>query len=106
MISRVTTKSGTSRSLVRLYIRLYNGFPEPFKTTFTVKLSKMLSVNILTALLAAPGVLGATSWIVPGTAWYDTAGNKIDAHGGGIVQRGNTFYWLGQSVNNGRSCIC
>ncbi|KAF2228636.1 carbohydrate-binding module family 35 protein [Viridothelium virens] len=60
----------------------------------------MLSAKFLVALLAAPGAFGATNWIVPGAAWYDTAGKKIDAHGGGIVKRGNTFYWLGQSVSN------
>jgi hypothetical protein len=37
----------------------------------------------------------AASWIAPGTVWKDTSGNKIDAHGGGIVQRGDTFYWIG-----------
>ena len=67
------------------------------------KFTRMISVNFFLAILTAPGVFGATSWIVPGTAWYDTAGKKIDAHGGGIIQRGTTFYWLGQSVNNGRS---
>lgn len=43
-------------------------------------------------------MLAANSWIVPGAVWYDTAGNKIDAHGGGIVQRESTFYWVGQSA--------
>ncbi|KAI9696512.1 MAG: hypothetical protein M1820_008140 [Bogoriella megaspora] len=60
----------------------------------------MLSSLLFSYLLTATGVLGATSWIVPGAVWYDTAGKKIDAHGGGIVKRGNTFYWLGQSVAN------
>jgi len=43
----------------------------------------------------------AESWIAPGAVWKDTAGNKIDAHGGGIVQRGDTFYWIGWSASNG-----
>ncbi|KAI5867826.1 carbohydrate-binding module family 35 protein [Durotheca rogersii] len=46
-----------------------------------------------------PGVLGA-SWIAPGAVWYDTDGNKIDAHGGGVVKRGDTFYWVGHAVAN------
>ncbi|KAE9363302.1 carbohydrate-binding module family 35 protein [Stipitochalara longipes BDJ] len=41
----------------------------------------------------------AASWIAPGAVWTDTEGNKIDAHGGGIVQRGDTFYWIGQSAS-------
>ncbi|KUJ11611.1 uncharacterized protein LY89DRAFT_739038 [Mollisia scopiformis] len=42
----------------------------------------------------------AASWIVPGSVWTDTSGNKIDAHGGVIVQRGDTFYWIGQSASD------
>lgn len=64
----------------------------------------MRATKIISSLLlhgiAGTGVLAANSWIVPGAVWYDTAGNKIDAHGGGIVQRGTTFYWAGQSAAN------
>jgi hypothetical protein len=42
----------------------------------------------------------AALWIAPGTVWTDTSGNKIDAHGGGIVQRRDTFYWIGWSASN------
>lgn len=55
--------------------------------------------NIVSFLAAVSGVHGA-SWIAPGAVWYDTAGAKIDAHGGGIVKVGNTFYWVGQSASN------
>ncbi|KAI0838275.1 carbohydrate-binding module family 35 protein [Hypoxylon sp. FL0890] len=48
---------------------------------------------------AASGVLGA-SWIAPGAVWTDTDGNKIDAHGGGVVKRGDTFYWVGHAASN------
>lgn len=51
------------------------------------------------ALVAASTALAAT-WIVPGAVWTDTAGNTIDAHGGGIVERSGTFYWTGQSASN------
>ncbi|KAI8630321.1 carbohydrate-binding module family 35 protein [Xylariaceae sp. FL1651] len=57
---------------------------------------------LLSSLLGActiSGALGA-SWIAPGAVWYDTDGNKIDAHGGGVVQRGDTFYWVGHGVSN------
>ncbi|KAI1080179.1 carbohydrate-binding module family 35 protein [Whalleya microplaca] len=47
-------------------------------------------------------VLGA-SWIAPGAVWTDTDGNKIDAHGGGVVQRGDTFYWVGQSASSNQT---
>jgi hypothetical protein len=53
------------------------------------------------ALVSSAGSGGlAASWIAPGTVWKDTSGNKIDAHGGGIVQRGDTFYWIGWSASN------
>ncbi|OTA54688.1 carbohydrate-binding module family 35 protein [Hypoxylon sp. EC38] len=48
---------------------------------------------------AAAGVLGA-SWIAPGAVWTDSDGNKIDAHGGGVVKRGDTFYWVGHAASN------
>ncbi|KAK7921228.1 carbohydrate-binding module family 35 protein [Apiospora marii] len=43
------------------------------------------------------------SWIVPGAVWYDTAGQKIDAHGGGVVQRGSTWYWIGYSASDNQT---
>ncbi|CAG8978851.1 hypothetical protein HYALB_00008506 [Hymenoscyphus albidus] len=42
----------------------------------------------------------AATWIVPGAIWTDTSGARIDAHGGNIVQRGDTFFWVGQSASN------
>jgi hypothetical protein len=53
----------------------------------------ILSIGLLSQVHAA-------SWIVPGAIWYDTDGNKIDAHGGGIMKRGGIFYWVGQSNSN------
>ncbi|KAI0517013.1 glycosyl hydrolase [Xylaria bambusicola] len=50
-------------------------------------------------LCIVPLALGA-SWIAPGAVWYDTDGKKINAHGGGIVQRESTFYWVGHSAEN------
>ncbi|OTA91356.1 glycoside hydrolase family 43 protein [Hypoxylon sp. CO27-5] len=48
---------------------------------------------------AASRVLGA-SWIAPGAVWTDSDGNKIDAHGGGVVKRGDTFYWVGHAASS------
>ena len=59
----------------------------------------MFVLRILRIFIAASHVLAAT-WIVPGAVWKDTAGNTIDAHGGGIVLRSGTFYWTGQSASN------
>ncbi|CZR60141.1 uncharacterized protein PAC_10037 [Phialocephala subalpina] len=59
----------------------------------------MLFPRLTLVSSAVSGALAA-SWIVPGAVWTDTSGNKIDAHGGGIVQRGDTFYWIGQSTSD------
>jgi beta-xylosidase len=32
----------------------------------------------------------------PGQVWLDTAGRPIQAHGGGILVRGDTYYWYGE----------
>jgi beta-xylosidase len=32
----------------------------------------------------------------PGELWYDTGGNVINAHGGGLLFRNNTYYWYGE----------
>jgi hypothetical protein len=50
--------------------------------------------SVVSTALYALCVSAATNWIVPGAVWYDTAGAKIDAHGGMIYQNGNTFYWV------------
>jgi hypothetical protein len=37
----------------------------------------------------------------PGTVWSDTAGNIIQAHGGGLIKDGSTYYWLGEDKTDG-----
>ena len=32
------------------------------------------------------------------TAWKDTQGNVIQAHGGSVLKEGDTFYWVGQGA--------
>ena len=34
--------------------------------------------------------------IEPGRLWPDTDGRHINAHGGGILKRGDTYYWFGE----------
>jgi len=46
---------------------------------------------VLTAFAQAQNTL-----IVPGAAWTDTSGNVIQAHGGGFLKVGSTFYWFGE----------
>lgn len=58
------------------------------------------SQAIAAAILTFSVQVQAASWIVPGAVWTDTKGVKIDAHGGNVVKRGDTFYWVGQSASN------
>lgn len=37
--------------------------------------------------------------LVNGIQWADTAGNPIQAHGGGVIQVGSYYYWFGENRN-------
>ncbi|KIJ27418.1 carbohydrate-binding module family 35 protein [Sphaerobolus stellatus SS14] len=50
----------------------------------------------LVLLFGAIGLSYAENVIVPGAPWTDTSGNSIQAHGGGILKVGSTFYWFGE----------
>jgi hypothetical protein len=39
---------------------------------------------------------GQDKWIKPGENWNDTKGNPINAHGGGVIWHGGTYYWFGE----------
>ncbi|HEX4350037.1 MAG TPA: family 43 glycosylhydrolase [Verrucomicrobiae bacterium] len=57
--------------------------------------------------------LGAACWlraadlppIQPGEVWPDDRGQHLQAHGGGILKMGDTYYWFGEdrSMSNSRS---
>jgi hypothetical protein len=46
--------------------------------------------------LIAQNASAAQVAITPGTAWNDTQGHPIQAHGGGMIQVGSTYYWFGE----------
>jgi hypothetical protein len=52
----------------------------------------------------------AGSSILSGVAWFDDQGNRIEAHGGGWLLVGKTYYWYGESQktsslnNHGVNC--
>lgn len=41
--------------------------------------------------------------IKPGAPWLDNRGKRIQAHGGGIVKLGNTYYWFGEDRSRDNS---
>lgn len=62
----------------------------------------------LRLLLLACGLLPAAMMaqkkhvIKPGAVWPDQQGNHIQAHGGGIIKLGNTYYWYGEQRSRGQ----
>jgi hypothetical protein len=39
--------------------------------------------------------------IIPGGEWQDDRGKEIQAHGGGVLRVGETFYWFGEDYSPG-----
>jgi hypothetical protein len=39
--------------------------------------------------------------IYPGEIWPDNRGKHIQAHGGGIIKLGKTYYWYGEERSQG-----
>lgn len=40
---------------------------------------------------------GVSDAIIPAGKWMDTSGESLQAHGGGIIQVGRTYYWFGEN---------
>lgn len=51
--------------------------------------------------LAATTLPSAPQTITPGDVWPDNRGQHIQAHGGGIIKLGNTYYWFGEDRSQG-----
>jgi hypothetical protein len=49
----------------------------------------------------ATAARAAPQTVVPGAVWTDASGARIQAHGGGFVQQGSTYYWIGEDKTNG-----
>ena len=61
--------------------------------------TRLLSL-LLTCILGSASCLAATA-IKPGAVWLDNRGKQIQAHGGGILKVGDTFYWFGEDRTQG-----
>jgi len=53
-------------------------------------------VSTIVACAMPPRVLAAPQTIKPGEIWPDDRGKHIQAHGGGIIKLGDTYYWFGE----------
>lgn len=50
---------------------------------------------------ASAGLFAAPQTIKPGAVWPDDRGKHIQAHGGGIIKLGDTYYWFGEDRSEG-----
>jgi hypothetical protein len=63
--------------------------------------------SILVGLSGSTHLIGAEppnqgpSKIVPGAIWPDDRGKHVQAHGGGIIKFGDTYYWFGEDRTQG-----
>jgi len=51
--------------------------------------------------MMSPSAFADPQTINPGEIWPDDRGNHINAHGGGILQQGGTYYWFGEDRSQG-----
>ena len=56
----------------------------------------MRKLLLLSALFIAASASADNKPIRSGELWPDTDGRHINAHGGGIMKFGNTYYWFGE----------
>ncbi len=62
---------------------------------------RFLLTGILLLLCCMPLYGQAPDTIQPGEVWRDTAGEPIQAHGGGILKQGRYWYWFGEDRRQG-----
>jgi hypothetical protein len=64
----------------------------PMKSRHLSKSASLLVGVVLVTALAR----GAPQTIKPGEIWPDDRGLQVQAHGGGIIKFGDTYYWFGE----------
>jgi beta-xylosidase len=66
-----------------------------------LQLAKQPLLIVCSLLLAASAYAQKNTVIKPGEVWPDDKGNHIQAHGGGIIKIGKTYYWYGEERAKG-----
>ena len=61
---------------------------------------RLLSLLLFACLMAGCTTAGPQT-IKPGAVWPDDRGQHIQAHGGGILKVGDTYYWFGEDRTRG-----
>jgi hypothetical protein len=105
---------GGKSGILCVYFDRPAGFnSESFKTTKTISKSREIVKLIIrmTAILAAilavvnGGATAARAGIIQsGQVWLDTAGQPINAHGGGVLYYEGVYYWYGEA-KSGRTYL-
>jgi hypothetical protein len=67
----------------------------------TGKIGLMAMVLLGTGLLVARTASAGSETIRPGEIWPDDRGQHIEAHGGGIIKMGDTYFWFGEDRTRG-----
>jgi len=62
---------------------------------------KPITLIICNILFLSASFAQKRNMIDPGSVWPDDQGNHIQAHGGGIIKQGNTWYWYGEERRRG-----
>src|SRR5512138_409114 len=66
-----------------------------------MKILHAVTVTSMT-LVSLLGLHAAAAELVrPGEVWPDDRGQHIQAHGGGILKLGDTYYWFGEDRSQG-----
>lgn len=72
---------------------------------------RILSAGVLAAMVlglmscsAVDALTGSGGVIRPGQVWLDTAGNPINAHGGGVLYIDGVYYWYGE-IKQGKTYL-
>ncbi|KAG9090507.1 hypothetical protein FRC06_001024 [Ceratobasidium sp. 370] len=59
---------------------------------------------LLSLILGSLRLVSATLQIVPGATWTASGTNQhVQAHGGGMIKEGDTYYWIGENKLDGSS---
>ena len=61
----------------------------------------ILMVGVLAMAAMVRPATAAPQVIKPGEIWPDDRGRHIQAHGGGIIKLGDTYYWFGEDRSQG-----
>ena len=61
----------------------------------------LIAISVLAVLHSSGTAFAASGVIVSGTTWNDNNGNPVNAHGGGMIKVGGTYYWIGEYKDAG-----